>query len=180
MWSAIPRVSGTRLEDGLAVMSKISAYEIADMQIDDADGNLLKAVILRARDQLIEVHAHSMSALPLLIARLDAARSARDYAKVCDGLLASATQTQSLPPALREFATRHDLISAEAASAPFDAPALRRLKADLEAVSFAGGAATQDQVEVKRLLMFYETTLSLANGTQTRLRETLKSITQNI
>jgi len=180
MWNAIPRVSGTRLEDGLAVMSKISAYDSADTRIDDADGNLLKAVILRARDKLIEVHAHSTSALPLLIARLDAARSARDYVKVCDSLLASAARTQPLPPALREFAAQHDLISAGASSAPFDARALRRLKADLEALSFAGGSSTQDQVEVKRLLMFYETTLSLANGTQTRLRETLKSITQNI
>lgn len=153
--------------------------------VERDEGNLLKAVILRAKDRLIEVHAHSASVIPPLIARLEAARSARVYVKQCDTLLANEAndgggQGQLLPAALGEFATRHELISKRAASTPIDAAGLRALQADLESMSFGASASTQDQVEVKKLLMLYETTLSLANATQTRLRETLKTIAQNL
>lgn len=146
--------------------------------------NPLLSTIGVAGDQLTTLQSMADAWLAQAQTRINVARDARDFATVVGEMAQRAsrgTTPEGLPPALRDFAIRHELLSSQTTDAPFDAASLKALESRLQSLALTDGASsTREQIQLKRFVTSYDNTLTLYNAVIAKLGEVTKKIVNSI
>ena len=146
--------------------------------------NPLLSTIGVASDQLTTLQSMADAWLAQAQTRINVARDARDFAAVVGEMAQRASlgsTPEGLPPALRDFAIRHELLSSQTTDAPFDAASLKALESRLQSLALTDGASsTREQIQLKRFVTSYDNTLTLYNAVIAKLGEVTKKIVNSI
>ncbi|VVE33131.1 hypothetical protein [Pandoraea soli] len=146
--------------------------------------NPLLSTIGVASDQLTTLQSMADAWLAQAQTRINVARDARDFATVVGEMAQRASlgsTPEGLPPALRDFAIRHELLSPQSADEPFDAAGLQTLEAQLQSLAMIDSASsTREQIQLKRFVTRYDNTLTLYNAVIAKLGEIMKKIVNSI
>ena len=146
--------------------------------------NPLLSTMAVAHEQLSALQSMADAWLASAQQRHAMARAAGEFAATAGDMARRAdrdAKPQVLPQALRDFATRHELLTSHAASEPFDAQQLQRLESQLQALASNDGASsTRDQIELKRFVSRYDNTLTLYNAVISKLGEITKKIVSSL
>lgn len=146
--------------------------------------NPLLATIAVASDRLTALQSMADAWLLSAQARVGVAREARDFATLVGAMAqraSSGTTPERLPPALRDFVIRHELVSPQVADAPFDAANLQALEGQLQSLAMIDSASsTSEQIQLKRFVTRYDNTLTLYNAVIAKLGEITKRIVNSI
>ncbi|VVE20610.1 hypothetical protein PEP31012_03128 [Pandoraea eparura] len=146
--------------------------------------NPLLSTMAAASDRLSALQSMADAWLLSAQTRVDVAREARDFATLVGNMAQQASSGKTLerlPSTLRDFAIRHELVSPQAADAPFDAASLQTLESQLQSLAMIDSASsTSEQIQLKRFVTSYDNTLTLYNAVIAKLGEVTKRIVNSI
>ncbi|MDR3399337.1 MAG: hypothetical protein P4M06_17475 [Pandoraea sp.] len=174
MIDRIPGASSRPYSPGVSDIGAIAA----------ASPNPLLATMVASHEELRQLQSMADTWLGAERTRMNVAREVSDFAALAGAMARRASTGASkevLPKALRDFAVQHELVSPQAAAEPFDAASLQSLESRLRSLALTNGASsTRDQIQLKKLVTRYDSTLTLYNAMIARLGEVTKRILSSI